>query len=606
MQLEQASVDPHETLFLARRKRFVAVYNPGPALALHCGLHIITFDEPELFPWAEKLIQQDSFLAREATTWAAEPLPWPRAQGLLDALLEAGLIDRNGPEKSLVQAPPLSDDHFAFLKDEAERPGVDGPRSWSPDAESVLQEIIGRGVPTGYVESVMAVHRLAHIAVDREGRQVGEINTFPDRLRLRTPTDWKTCNYAGGRYQDDMPMNMSALRSMLAHWKPVLQATLLCRAEFLRRFPQLPDGRWKLGEVHFASSGVLALVSLQVMRWKNPVKNGELDPVLSSLFRVVDGVRMVSAFMLDHFEIPMLHDTPVGPRDITSAAERHDQYRSGRGVCAGPQNMIDELVETLMNGKPVQAEQSKDGAPALESWTADIPLALDYALLGLQIYAPIATLWVRMGLAYSRIREALERAPELTSGRLGKLREAIERDWQRLVPVRTIEAAQRDFAEPFYQRMFDNAQRGIRGLAPERYKSLAKELAPPLDLLGPGAAGALRDLFASLEAPEHAAANGALLQEIAGYVLDYLRYERNALRVITDVQRDINDLLERPQPAAPLTGRQLAIHHDLRRQTPFRGQNYLIDTISEIFDVAIENEKDSTAVSLAGRSLILN
>ncbi|HEX4385925.1 MAG TPA: hypothetical protein VH083_23370, partial [Myxococcales bacterium] len=263
MQHEQASVAPNETLFLARRKRFVTVYNPGPELALHCGLHIVTFDEPELFPWAEKLIQQDSFMAREATTWATQPLEWPRIQDLLTSLLEAGLIDREPPKA--VANPPLSQAHFDFLEEEAKRPGVDGPRSWNPDSQAVLEEIIGLGVPIGYLETVMAVHRLAHIAVDREGRQVGEMNTFPDRLRLRTPTEWKTCNYAGGRYQDEMPMNMSALKSMLAHWKPVLQATLLCREEFLKRFPQSPDGTWKLGEVHAAASHVLALVSLQVM-----------------------------------------------------------------------------------------------------------------------------------------------------------------------------------------------------------------------------------------------------------------------------------------------------------------------------------------------------
>ncbi|HEX4382715.1 MAG TPA: hypothetical protein VH083_07190, partial [Myxococcales bacterium] len=495
--------------------------------------------------------------------------------------------------------PPLSQAHFDFLEEEAKRPGVDGPRSWNPDSTAVLEEIIGLGVPIGYLETVMAVHRLAHIAVDREGRQVGEMNTFPDPLRLRTPTEWKTCNYAGGRYQDEMPMNMSALKSMLAHWKPVLQATLLCREEFLKRFPQSPDGTWKLGEVHAAASHVLALVSLQVMRWKDPVKNGDLDPVLSSLFRVIDGVRMVTAFMLDHFERPMLHGTPVAPRDVTGAAERHDQYRSGRGVCAGPQNMIDELVETLMHGKPVE------GAPALGEWTADIPLALDYALLGLQVLAPASTVWLRMGLAYTRIREALERSAQLTQGRVGKLREAIERDWQRLIPVRTIEAAQRDFAEPFYQRMYDNAQRGVRGLAPEKHKSLKAELMPPPGLLGESAGGALRDLFASTEAPELAAANGPLLQEIAGHVLDYLRFERNALRVVTDVQRDINALLGRPQPDSPLTGRQLAIHHDLRRQAPFRGQNYLIETISETLEIAIENQKDATTLSHGGRSLVI-
>jgi hypothetical protein len=262
--------------------------------------------------------------------------------------------------------------------------------------------------------------------------------------------------------------------------------------------------------------------------------------------------------------------------------------------------MIDELVETLMHGKPAEA-----GGPPLESWTADIPLALDYALLGLQVLAPVSTVWLRMGLAYTRIREALERSPELVNGRIGRLREAVERDWQRLIPVRSIEAEQRDFAEPFYERMYDNAQRGIRGLLPEKYKSLRAELTPPPGLLGEGAAGALRDLFASTEEPGFAAANGALLQEIASHVLDYLRFERNALRTISDVQRDINALLGRPQPDAPLTGRQLAIFHDLRRQTPFRGQNYLIDSISETLGVAIENQKDATTVSYQGRSLAL-
>jgi hypothetical protein len=600
MQPEPASsVDPQETLFVSARKRFVPVYGSNEegvrALVLYCGRQEISFDEPELFPWAETLARQESFAAGSAVTWTHEPLEWPRVQGLLDSLLEAGILART---PQTIASPALHHPlYLEFLEAEEARPVVSGPRTWNPDPGPVLREIVGRELELGYLEAVMPPHRLAHIALDREGRQVGEMNAFPDPLRLKIPTEWKPCGYAGTRYRDPMPMNMTALRSMLAHWTPVLRATLLFREEFLRRYPRLPDGRWRLGEVHFASSGILALVSLQVMRWKSPVQNGDLDPVLSSLFRVIDGVRMVSAHMLDLYERPMVHDTPVGPRDITGAAEREDQYRGGRGVCAGPQNMIDELVATLMDGKPV------DG-PALEApWVADMPLALDYALRGLQVYSIMMTVWVKMGLAYTRIHEALERAPGLTAGALGKLRKAVARDWERVVVGRNNLAVQRDFSEPFYRRMFHHAQRGVRGLSEAR--DLAIELTPPEGLLGDSAAAALGELFASTEEPALAAVNGPVLGEIAGYVVEYLRFERTALGAITAVQREINDLLGRPQPSGPLTGSQLAIFHLLRRQTPGVGAYYLLDTVLETLEVAVENHPLATTAVHAGRSLSL-
>ena len=92
---------------------------------------------------------------------------------------------------------------------------------------------------------------------------------------------------------------------MTAQWKPVLRAVLAVREHFLRVYPQHPDGRWKLGDLHFLCCGILAVPTLQLMRWRNPVQNGELDPVMSSLFRVTDGVRMVYAYLLDLYERPM-------------------------------------------------------------------------------------------------------------------------------------------------------------------------------------------------------------------------------------------------------------------------------------------------------------
>ncbi|HEY2027990.1 MAG TPA: hypothetical protein VGH20_02165 [Myxococcales bacterium] len=597
-------LDPHEMLFVVPRKRFVPVYFPNEngvrELTLHVGQQEISFDEPDLFPWAEKLIEQDSFMAATATAWTPQPLEWPRVQTLLDSLIDAGILSRT-PPKAAMPEPAESALHQKFLAFEKHRATVDGPRSWGDKPSAVLHEITGRTVDDAYIEAIVPVHRLAHIAVDREGRQVGELNTSPDILRLKVETEFKTCGYGGSRYRSKLPMNMTALRSMIAHWKPVLKATSLCREEFVRRYPQLPDGRWKLGEVYFAAWHILALPTLQLMRANDPVKTGDLDPVLSSLFRVIDGVRMIAGHMLDLYERPMFHDTLVDRKDILTAVEREDQYRTYHGVCAGPPAMIDELVATLMDGKPVEGRDEVQLGP----WEADVPAALDYALYGVQIYASVMICWVRMGLAFTRIHEALQRSPELTSGRVGKLRQNVEAAWERILPGRNHTAEQRDFSEPFYHRMFWHAQRGLPTFDPATQKDLAVELEPK-GVLGEPALRVARDVFASAEEREFAGAHGALLQEIGGYVLDYLRYERRVLGVITDVEAQIARLLGRAPPKAPFTGMQLGTALAVARTNNFRAQYYLLDIIEESLGVGVVNQRDATSLRLGDRTVDLH
>jgi hypothetical protein len=587
-----AHVDPQETLFVKSRKRFIPVYKPNPEapveLTLHCGQQEISFDEPDLFPWAETLIRQDSFLAGAAVKWTAQALEWPRVQGLLEALVAEGILDREPPSSTIGQLPP-SELHLAFLEREAERMATAEPRFWNPDPGSVLREIAGREVEPGYIEAVVTVHRIAHIALDQEGRQVGESNSFPDRLRLKLPTEFRTCNYAGSRYHDDMQMNMTALRSMLAHWAQVLRAVLLCRDEFVKRYPQTGE-RWKLGEVHLLSSGILALPAFELMRWRDPVPNGQLDPVLSSLFRVTDGVRMVAAHLLDVPELQLTHDSLVVPQTITDMAEQEVQYLSTKGVCAGPQNMIDELVATLMHGKPLASPE-----PALGSWAGHVPEAIDYGLLGVQLYAVTFSIGMKMALALSRIHETVMAAPLPD-----KLREVVERDLEVVKRTRAHLPHAQAWSELFAQRMFAHAQRGVRGFSPADQQDLAAELTPPPELLGEGAAGALRDLLATAGEPSASRA----WQEIAGHLLDFWRFERTALRLVESVQRRINTLLGRPQPRSPLTGKQLAIHHILRKGT-VSSLPSLHDAMLEALGLDVENSVEKTVVSLGGRSLTL-
>jgi hypothetical protein len=160
------------------------------------------------------------------------------------------------------------------------------------------------------------------------------------------------------------------LTSMTANWNAVLRAGLAVREQFIKVYPQ-SGRRWKLGDLHFLCCGIVAVPTLQLMRWRNPVESGELDPVMSSLFRIADNVRLACFSMLDFYEQPVLHDHPVSARELTQAAECDNRYLSTSGLCGAPPGLLREFVETLLAGNPAPSQFEDPG-----SWTAEIPAAL--------------------------------------------------------------------------------------------------------------------------------------------------------------------------------------------------------------------------------------
>jgi hypothetical protein len=173
-------------------------------------------------------------VAKSAATWG-EGYDWPRVQGLLQQLLEEGILQRASAAASEDISPhgprpsPLPPAHSTL------------PRTWS-DCDAIMRELTSRPLELGYLELIMPIYRVAHIAMDAEGRQVGEANVFPQPLRLDVPTEWRTCPYRGSRYQDDFPMNVTALRSMQKYWKPMMVALQHIRRAYLQRFPQARQG----------------------------------------------------------------------------------------------------------------------------------------------------------------------------------------------------------------------------------------------------------------------------------------------------------------------------------------------------------------------------
>lgn len=362
----------------------------------------ISFDEPELWTFGETLARQSRFVAGEALAWG-NPGPWPRVQALLQQLIDEGVLrfadEAAADERVLgeagVQPSPL-----------APAPS-DRARTWH-ELPGLMVELAGRPLDIAYLELVVPIFRVAHMSLDAEQRQVGESNAFPAVLRVDVPTRWRTCIYAGSRFQDPKPMNVTALKSMRAHWAPAMALLLKVRQAYLARCPQLvEDGHvaWTVGHLERLSTAVLALPAYQLMRADRRVENGRLSPVLSSMFRVTDGLRMTMHHMLfiPFGEPTRKPDTPMTSAEVHAYAERAFSLHSEHGVCAGPKAMIDEFLSVLIDGRTPRDGLPETLDPELHEAIADIEPAMDYAMHGLQAYAAVFSLWPMMMRGYEQL-----------------------------------------------------------------------------------------------------------------------------------------------------------------------------------------------------------
>lgn len=586
-------VDPHETLYLPMRRRFMSEYVTTPEgtreLRIFYGLKEITIDVPDLLSFGEHLLEQDQFVAGSAMTWSTgEPYPWERVRELLESLLDEEILSREAPK------PPSSEGaiHRFWLDFEAQRAAPTEPLWWNPDCPRVTERLVGRPLELGFLEAMLPVHRVAHPALDAEGRHVGESNVFPDTMRMKLPTEWRSCPYPGSRYRDEALMNVTALRSMSRYWRPVLHEVLAVREEFLRRHPLLPDGRWRLGDLHALCCAVLALPTLLLMRANAPVPNGGLDPVLSSLFRVTDGVRMVTFYMLFLPELSMPYDTPTTAAEVLRITEQENQFLSTRGVCAGPPHMVDEFLATLLDGKAVA------GPPrSMTAWDDEIPTAMDYGLRGIQLYCLQSSLWIHMSHAYNTIRMALLEVEDEPGGVWSRLRARVERDWERFLPARLHLSTQRDWSRARYLELFDRAQRGLRGFREDALLRLQDVFTPARDEVD-GIALRLRELLRS-RAGSPPGNRMDVLDTVANATAEFLALERSALGALEGVQRQVNALLQRPHPARKFSSMDLSLHLRMRKGT-IGVLPYMMDVFREELGIAVENTGDATRCDLVG------
>jgi hypothetical protein len=584
-----AELQRGEVLFVPKRRRLVhsklRSSDGQDVLHVFYGEKEIIFDEPELLPFGDKLIATERFRAEDTMTWSdGTPYAWDKVRELLEALIEHEILMRvtdGAPAEATAHTFPVTLGIAAEGKE---------PRAFSAHHDqcpAITQEAFGHRLELGNLEALVPVYRVAHAALDQDGRQVGENNVTPRCLFLDLPTERRQCKYPGSRYQAELPMNITALRHMTRRWPELLSLTEQYRKAFFSRFV-LPDAPLRIGDAHLLTVGCLGSLGYVMVRGVDPVPNGQLDAGLAAMFRLVDGVRLVTTELMRATAGEHGCERPISAQIVAEYAERHSVYLGEYGVCAGPQALIDEYLRVLLDGAsaPIQAE------PSLASRLGDLDAAIDYCLHGQRIEALIRSFGASQGLLRDQLRVALlDHTPRTQLQALLELPIDSEhypllRETHRLRDTFELELLVNRW-------LFERAGSALSAEARAGRDTIADALRFESSALA-SHQHQLQGLFAraipSLAPPQRAT--------LAAVTSEVFALERSCLRAIDGEQRGLHARLCR-QPARPLSSRDLAVY------TRPRTGPALDATLIEALDLSITTDATTSVVSYQDQSVTL-
>ncbi len=581
---------PDEHLALPMARRMVCQHTGSaavPELTLFYDDKEIAFDEPHLFPFAETLARQDVFRAGEAGEWAPG-CDWDVVAPLLAQLLDEGILVRAadatrpaGPDACRRERPsPLPPAPAASARD------------WR-DCAAITRELTGIAVDPAHLELVIPVFRVAHVAVDGDGRQVGEANVFPRALRIEAGTEWLACTYAGTRYLSDRPMNATALKAMRAHWPQMMAALVAIRRAFLRRFPAAAAGM-TVGDIERLAVMVLSVPTYSLVKRDAPVANGALHPALSSLFRVTDGLRMVMHQMLfvPIGEPALPPDAPMTADRIHAYAERNYSFHSETGVCAGPRILVDQFLHVLVEGTLPEGAETFTLDPEVAEALTHIEEAFDYGLLGLQVHAAFFLLWPRMAALYGDLATL---AAEAVAAGADGLNAARGRFAACAIAVETTTYLGKDHwrsaRDLVYADMFERCGQACRSV--DGTVTLAHELARLRQADRDATANRLQGMISEsrgVPADQTAA--------IARRLADFLGDAQAILAVADDRQARVSRHLGRAPALRPFTSAEADVHN-LLQGAAARRVPYIFDEIEALFGIAIRIAPAGIAIGWA-------
>ncbi len=543
-----AELRPDDVLIL-RRRRILSRNERTPegieALRVFYRDKDITFDLPDTIAFGRRLIQQERFKAGEAMGWSdGAPLPWDDVCELLGTLLEEGVLERENEEPSATSPPaPLP---FTAGTD------PDGPLPeprWRTVEElcAVVSAHLQQEVDPARLEATLGAALVGMAATDEQGRQ-GEntLALFAPFLADSVPTEWARCRFSGSRFEEERPMNVSAMRQVRHHFEPLLHAMAAIRTRLLVRAASSPAD---LTFLAILSDVFFMLGAWVLVRPGEPVRNGALPAWLTSLQKTAAGIGLpVRQLLFFSRELPFNEAARRQPdaAELLRASEEALLFMSPTGVCAGPPAMVERALQVFTG------QEALDGAGAPLEALGDLDRMLDYALAVVRLEA--ARLSYRAS-TQAVVERVLDGQP---TGDLTLLRRFLD-----VSPIPPGGAARcSEACAAYLERTLVLGASAAPGSPPPRL-TLAT---PPEEI--------------AVRLPE-----GRDDSPWAPAFLEILAIEKRAQETVTQLQANINDLLGR-------AARPRVTRTDLNTLPRLRGETLPGDAMARLLNVTVREQED--------------
>ncbi|MEN9483523.1 MAG: hypothetical protein RJB37_1403 [Pseudomonadota bacterium] len=200
-----------------------------------------------------------------------------------------------------------------------------------------------------------------------DGRQIGENNTGPDVYKEVIETEHKICKFEGSR--NGLPINVTALRQVMAVWGDALQFTTLLRNDYIRR-RGLSGPRLTLRQGYVFSKLGAAWPAYLARKRSNPITS--LPALETAFFTLGVGPFMIVRTFMERGDLAVLHDGPLTAAELYEMADGSGTLISAGGKgCAGSKKLILDFLDVTMNGtfdKPLDSVEALRALNSIGDW----------------------------------------------------------------------------------------------------------------------------------------------------------------------------------------------------------------------------------------------
>ncbi|WP_293996746.1 hypothetical protein [Sphaerotilus sp.] len=200
-----------------------------------------------------------------------------------------------------------------------------------------------------------------------DGRQIGENNSNPAVYKEVVETEHKICKFEGSR--NGLPINVTALRQVMAVWPDALQFTTMLRNDYIRR-RGLDSARLTLCQGYVFSKLGAAYPAYLARKRSRPITS--LPALETAFFTLGVGPFMVVRTLMEKGDLSVLRDGPLTATELYEMADRSGTLVSAAGNgCAGSKKLIIDYLDVTMNGtfsKPLDSAEARRAVNAIEDW----------------------------------------------------------------------------------------------------------------------------------------------------------------------------------------------------------------------------------------------